>query len=124
MINRQTIIKISMKNFDCALKKITWLLFALVSLNISYAQKQFTAKASANKIEDLYRYAHPYIVTGFHGHVFLGANVPFGAVQLGHTHLSERMECCSGYHYSDSTIIGFSHTHLSGTGIGDLGDIL
>src|SRR5882757_9616432 len=72
----------------------------------------------------LSRYVDPYIGTGFHGHVFLGANVPFGAVQLGPVNMSEGWDWCSGYHYSDSTIIGFSHTHLSGTGIGDLGDIL
>ncbi|WP_347159873.1 GH92 family glycosyl hydrolase [Pontibacter chitinilyticus] len=71
----------------------------------------------------LTQYVDPYIGTGFHGHVFMGANVPFGAVQLGPTNISEGWDWCSGYHYSDSTIIGFSHTHLSGTGIGDLGDI-
>lgn len=70
------------------------------------------------------QYVNPYIGTGFHGHVFLGANVPFGAVQLGPTNLTEGWDWCSGYHYSDTTLIGFAHTHLSGTGIGDLGDIL
>jgi len=70
------------------------------------------------------RYVDPYIGTGFHGHVFVGASTPFGAVQLGPVNISEGWDWCSGYHYSDSTIIGFSHTHLSGTGIGDLGDIL
>ncbi len=70
------------------------------------------------------RYVDPYIGTDFHGHVFLGANVPFGAVQLGPTNLTEGWDWCSGYHYSDTTVIGFAHTHLSGTGIGDLGDIL
>src|SRR6476661_4213729 len=69
------------------------------------------------------RYVDPYIGTGFHGHVFAGASVPFGAVQLGPVNMSEGWDWCSGYHYSDSTIIGFAHTHLSGTGIGDLGDI-
>ncbi|HEX7457744.1 MAG TPA: glycoside hydrolase family 92 protein, partial [Ginsengibacter sp.] len=69
-------------------------------------------------------YVNPYIGTGGHGHVFLGANVPFGAVQLGPVNISEGWDWCSGYNYADSTIIGFSHTHLSGTGIGDLGDIL
>ena len=68
-------------------------------------------------------FVDPYIGTGGHGHVFLGANVPFGAVQLGPVNLSEGWDWCSGYNYRDSTIIGFSHTHLSGTGIGDLGDI-
>ncbi|MEO8413261.1 MAG: GH92 family glycosyl hydrolase [Ginsengibacter sp.] len=69
-------------------------------------------------------YVNPYIGTGGHGHVFLGANVPFGAVQLGPVNVSEGWDWCSGYNYADSTITGFSHTHLSGTGIGDLGDIL
>jgi predicted alpha-1,2-mannosidase len=72
---------------------------------------------------DLTQYVDPYIGTGFHGHVFVGANVPFGAVQLGPTNLSKGWDWCSGYHISDSTIVGFQHTHLSGTGIGDLGDI-
>ncbi|KEO75582.1 hypothetical protein EL17_00375 [Anditalea andensis] len=69
-------------------------------------------------------YVDPFIGSGFHGHVFVGANVPFGAVQLGPVNITKGWDWCSGYHYSDSTIIGFSHTHLSGTGIGDLGDIL
>lgn len=73
---------------------------------------------------DPLQWVDPFIGTGFHGHVFLGASVPFGAVQLGPVNLSEGWDWCSGYHYSDSTIIGFSHTHLSGTGIGDLGDFL
>jgi len=78
-----------------------------------------------NKAEaDLTQYVDPFIGTGFHGHVFLGASVPFGAVQLGPVNMSEGWDWCSGYHYSDSTIAGFAHTHLSGTGIGDLGDIV
>src|SRR6185295_199409 len=79
---------------------------------------------TTNNQTDLTRYVDPFIGTGFHGHVFLGANVPFGAVQLGPVNMTEGWDWCSGYHYSDSTIIGFAHTHLSGTGIGDLGDIL
>ena len=63
------------------------------------------------------------IGTGGHGHVFVGANVPFGMVQLGPTSIPQQWDWCSGYHISDSTVIGFSHTHLSGTGIGDLFDI-
>ena len=63
------------------------------------------------------------IGTGGHGHVFVGANVPFGLVQLGPTSIPQEWDWCSGYHHSDSTVIGFSHTHLSGTGIGDLFDI-
>ncbi|NEU06913.1 glycoside hydrolase family 92 protein [Flavihumibacter sp. R14] len=79
-----------------------------------------TNRAGGNKLT---QYVDQYIGTGGHGHVFMGANVPFGAVQLGPTNLTEGWDWCSGYHYSDSTIIGFSHTHLSGTGIGDLGDV-
>jgi predicted alpha-1,2-mannosidase len=69
------------------------------------------------------RFVDPYIGTGDHGHVFLGANVPFGLVQLGPVNVSQGWDWCSGYHFSDSTIMGFSHLHLSGTGIGDLGDV-
>lgn len=73
---------------------------------------------------DLTQYVDPYIGTGYHGHVFLGANVPFGAVQPGPTNYVKGWDWCSGYHYSDSIVIGFSQLHLSGTGIGDLGDVL
>jgi predicted alpha-1,2-mannosidase len=73
--------------------------------------------------ESLTAYVDPYIGTGDHGHVFLGASVPFGMVQLGPTNITEGWDWCSGYHISDSTIFGFTHTHLSGTGIGDLCDI-
>lgn len=83
----------------------------------------FAQKAKHTLVKRLTEYVDPYIGTGFHGHVFMGANVPFGAVQLGPTNISDGWDWCSGYHYSDSTIVGFAHTHLSGTGIGDLGDI-
>ena len=73
--------------------------------------------------EDFAKYVDPFIGTASHGHVFLGASVPFGAVQLGPNNLTQGWDWCSGYNYADSTIYGFSHTHLSGTGIGDLGDI-
>ena len=66
---------------------------------------------------------NPRIGTGGHGHVFLGANVPFGYVQLGPTEHTRGWDWCSGYHDSDNVLIGFGHQHLSGTGIGDLGDI-
>ncbi len=74
--------------------------------------------------EDYSRFVNPYIGSDYHGHVFIGANVPFGAVQLGPNNANETWDWCSGYHYSDSVLIGFAHTQLSGTGIGDLGDIL
>lgn len=69
-------------------------------------------------------YVDPFIGTGFHGHTYPGATAPFGAVQLSPDTRQGNWDACSGYHYSDSTIIGFSHTHLSGTGCIDLGDIL
>lgn len=73
--------------------------------------------------DNLTRYVDPRIGTGGHGHVFVGANVPFGLVQLGPTSIPQEWDWTSGYHESDSTVIGFSHTHLSGTGIGDLFDV-
>ncbi|RYY56817.1 MAG: glycoside hydrolase family 92 protein [Chitinophagaceae bacterium] len=72
----------------------------------------------------LVAFVDPFIGTASHGHVFLGASQPFGAVQLGPVNMTEGWDWCSGYNYSDSILIGFSHTHLSGTGIGDLGDIM
>ncbi len=69
-------------------------------------------------------YVDPFIGTGFHGHTYPGATAPFGAVQLSPDTRNAGWDACSGYHYSDSTIIGFSHTHLSGTGCADLADIL
>ena len=78
--------------------------------------------------EDLYsgltRHVDPLIGSDAHGHVFVGASVPFGAVQLGLTNFYQGWDWCSGYHYSDNVAVGFSHTHLSGTGIGDLCDIV
>jgi predicted alpha-1,2-mannosidase len=74
--------------------------------------------------QKLTNYVDPMIGTGGHGHVFLGANVPFGAVQVGPQNIFKGWDWCSGYHYSDSLITGFSHTHLSGTGGSDLGDVL
>lgn len=71
----------------------------------------------------LTQYVDTGIGTGGHGHVFVGANVPFGMVQLGPTSIPQEWDWTSGYHESDSTVIGFSHTHLNGTGIGDLFDI-
>ena len=73
--------------------------------------------------QDYTQYVNPFVGTGGHGHVFLGANVPFGHIQAGPTQKKQGWDWCSGYHYSDSIIIGFGQMHLSGTGIGDLGDI-
>jgi predicted alpha-1,2-mannosidase len=67
---------------------------------------------------------NPFIGTGGHGHTFPGATVPYGMVQLSPDTRLNGWDACSGYHASDQAILGFSHTHLSGTGIGDYGDIL
>ena len=68
-------------------------------------------------------YVNPKIGSGGHGHVFVGANAPFGMTQVGPTSISQEWDWCSGYHDSESSVIGFSHTHLSGTGCGDLFDV-
>ena len=67
---------------------------------------------------------NPFIGTGGHGHTYPGVSSPFGMVQLSPDTRTEGWDACSGYHFSDSTILGFSHTHLSGTGAADYGDIL
>jgi predicted alpha-1,2-mannosidase len=79
-----------------------------------------TASAERN----LAHYVDPFVGTGSHGHTFPGATLPFGMVQLSPDTRLTGWDGCSGYHYSDHIIYGFSHTHLSGTGISDYGDIL
>src|SRR5690349_23388461 len=70
-------------------------------------------------------HVNPFVGTGGHGHTFPGAVLPFGMVQLSpDTRVDGSWDGSSGYHYSDSLIYGFSHTHLSGTGCSDWGDIL
>ena len=66
----------------------------------------------------------PFIGTGGHGHTHPAATAPFGMVQIGPDTRREGWDGCSGYHFTDSTVWGFSHTHLSGTGVGDYGDFL
>ncbi|MEO5889811.1 MAG: GH92 family glycosyl hydrolase [Ferruginibacter sp.] len=73
--------------------------------------------------QQLIKYVDPFIGTGGHGHTYPGATVPFGMVQLSPDNGTQGWDWCSGYHYTDSVIAGFSHTHLSGTGIGDWCDI-
>lgn len=73
---------------------------------------------------DLIQYVNPFIGTDAHGHTFPGASMPFGMVQLSPDTRLEGWDGCSGYHYSDSIVYGFSHTHLSGTGVPDYCDIL
>ena len=70
------------------------------------------------------QYVDVFIGTGGHGHTYPGATVPFGMVQLSPDTFNGGWDHCSGYHYSDTSIMGFSHTHLSGTGAADLLDVL
>ena len=93
-------------------KKLTLLLLALAAPGCS--------PRSADPVD----YVNPFIGTGFHGHTYPGATTPFGMVQLSPDTRAGNWDACAGYHYSDTTIDGFSHTHLSGTGCADLADIL
>ncbi|MGY5849857.1 GH92 family glycosyl hydrolase [Salegentibacter sp. F14] len=74
--------------------------------------------------KDLTSYVDPFIGTGGHGHTYPGATLPFGMIQLSPDNGVSDWDWCSGYHISDDIIAGFSHLHLSGTGIGDLADLL
>jgi len=95
----------------------------LKSLSALGAGLLLAACSQAPRTDSLTQYVDMRIGTGGHGHVFMGANVPFGAVQLGPTSIPQSWDWTSGYHISDTTVIGFSHTHLNGTGIGDLFDV-
>ncbi len=98
--------------------------FIILYLFISACTTQENKKSTeSNQAEDLTKYVDPFIGTGYHGHTFPGPALPFGQIQLSPDNGREGWDWCSGYHYSDSLIVGFSHTHLSGTGIGDLADI-
>ena len=97
--------------------------FSLLAIFLMLATGTALAKESCHHDGKFTDYVNPWIGTGGHGHVFLGANVPFGLIQLGPTEYTRGWDWCSGYHISDSVLVGFGHMHLSGTGIGDLGDV-
>ncbi|QAA82552.1 glycoside hydrolase family 92 protein [Aequorivita sp. H23M31] len=82
----------------------------------------FSQKPSSSK--KLISFVNPFIGTGGHGHTYPGATMPFGMMQLSPDSRLDGWDGCSGYHYSDEYIYGFSHTHLSGTGVSDYGDVL
>ena len=118
------------------MKKI--LLFIGLVILGSCAEKSLENKSSASEtnLTDFTQYVNPFIGTSKMGHVFPGATAPFGMVQLSPqtnfevmytedgNYNSKTYEYCAGYQYRDSTLIGFSHTNLSGTGHSDLGDFL
>ncbi len=74
--------------------------------------------------DKLYELVDPFVGTGFHGHTFPGATAPMGMVQLSPETRWEGWDACAGYHYDDDSLYGFAHTHLSGTGCSDLGDVI
>ena len=75
------------------------------------------------KSNDYIKYVDPFIGSGGHGHVFVGANVPFGGVQVGPTNFNKGWDWSSSYHHSDSIVKGFCHLNVSGTGMSDLGEL-
>ncbi len=98
------------------------LLFVFAVTFLSCKDKETPNAAVKNK--SLLSYVNPFIGTGGHGHTYPGATLPFGMMQLSPDTRLDGWDGCSGYHYSDEYIYGFSHTHLSGTGVSDYGDIL
>lgn len=111
-----------MKSSSAKYFKISQLLF--LSLLMSSCGSGDNRTTNSSQIVQPSRYVDPFIGTGGHGHVYPGASIPFGMVQLSPDNGLSGWDWVSGYHYSDSLIAGFSHLHLSGTGIGDLADIL
>ena len=97
-------------------------LYAIFILGLSCVFTACTSDVEHNR--DNTKYVNPFIGTGGHGHTFPGAVVPNGMVQLSPDARTKGWDACGGYHHTDTSIKGFSHTHLSGTGIGDLGDFL
>ena len=90
-----------------------------IKINSDIAQKKISRNNYSPSL-----YVNPFIGTGGHGHTYPGAAAPFGMIQLSPDTRHDGWDGCSGYHYSDSIIYGFSHTHLSGTGVADYCDLL
>jgi predicted alpha-1,2-mannosidase len=103
------------------MKKIYLLYFLVLTLLLISCNKADSEVKDKNI--NLSKFVDPFIGTGGHGHTYPGATVPFGMLQVSPDNGISKWDWCSGYHYSDSITIGFSHLHLSGTGIGDLNDI-
>ncbi len=100
---------------------------SLIAMSLLFSTQSCSEKIDiepAKKDTNLIHYVNPFIGTGGHGHTYPGATLPFGMMQLSPDTRLDGWDGCSGYHYSDEYIYGFSHTHLSGTGVSDYGDIL
>ncbi|GAA0724468.1 hypothetical protein GCM10009430_28880 [Aquimarina litoralis] len=98
--------------------------FAILSITFFFSCTQKPIIHPATSDVPLTSYVNTFIGTGGHGHTYPGATMPFGMMQLSPDTRLDGWDGCSGYHYTDSYIYGFSHTHLSGTGVSDYGDIL
>ena len=94
--------------------KNTFAVIALIIISFSF---------KIMKTNDYIKYVDPFIGSGGHGHVFVGANVPFGGVQVGPTNFNKGWDWSSSYHHSDSIVKGFCHLNVSGTGMSDLGEL-
>ncbi|MFK7903525.1 MAG: glycoside hydrolase family 92 protein, partial [Chitinophagales bacterium] len=92
--------------------------------NASTSKDEIQAEIHVEHQSDNDSYVNPFIGTGGHGHTYPGVSAPFGMIQVSPDTRLEGWDGCSAYHYSDSLIYGFSHTHLSGTGVSDYGDVL
>ncbi|MGB0932189.1 MAG: GH92 family glycosyl hydrolase, partial [Chitinophagales bacterium] len=106
-----------------------WAILLLTGCNNSSNPSSRNASSSTYQIpeenlQDYLKYVNPFIGTGGHGHTYPGATAPFGMVQVSPDTRLDGWDGCSAYHHSDSLIYGFSHTHLSGTGVSDYGDVL
>ena len=97
---------------------------AIAVLGLVACQPENTTKETTTPEKPLISYVDPFIGTGGHGHTYPGVTTPFGMIQVSPVNGLSHWDWCSGYHYSDSLMVGFGHLSLSGTGIGDLNDIL
>ena len=109
-----------MNRFHFVTRQTVWCLLLMASGLMLMSSCSPSASCDA----DYASYVNPFIGTGGHGHTFPGAVVPNGMIQPSPDTRIYQWDACSGYYDADSTINGFSHTHLSGTGCGDYGDLL
>ncbi len=139
IINRNQRIRIRIfkdSKFQKSEKQLHFILTVLVSFpNIFFEMRNsssllfilfsfFCFSQENSSSEKLISFINTFIGTGGHGHTYPGATMPFGMMQLSPDTRLDGWDGCSGYHYSDEYIYGFTHTHLSGTGVSDYGDIL
>ncbi|PCE63623.1 GH92 family glycosyl hydrolase [Sediminicola luteus] len=105
-------------------ERFNYILFGLFLVLLGCSPNKNDQNTTKGSLQtDVMSWVDPFIGTGGHGHTYPGATVPFGMIQLSPDNGTAAWDWCSGYHFTDSIIAGFSHLHLSGTGIGDLYDI-